>query len=133
MANADLSRRVVAGDCCGFRRVRNPAAPDPRFAERRLSAATLPYVGVQVVGKPRIVGKHPNVLWDQDDIDHYKQMLRSSRESAGPVPSFKQRADELVGRPVVDSRTAKGPGRRNGSIRGTTFRNRPAGLRRPIR
>jgi hypothetical protein len=82
------------------------AIPSPNVAQ---SPATLPYVGVQVVGKPRVAAKHPNVFWDQEDIDHYKEMLRSSRELQIQFEDLKRRMDEVTGQPVSIPEPQKGP------------------------
>ncbi|HXZ17941.1 MAG TPA: hypothetical protein VEH77_18600 [Roseiarcus sp.] len=85
-----------------------PAAlPSPNVA---LSPATLPYVGVQTVGRPRVADKHPNVFWDQEDINHYKEMLKSSRELQIQFAELKRRMDEVVGQPVSIPEPQKGPG-----------------------
>ena len=82
------------------------AIPSPNIA---LSPATLPYVGVQVVGKPRVAAKHPNVFWDQEDINHYKEMLQSSRELQIQFAELKRKMDEVVGQPVSIPEPQKGP------------------------
>lgn len=86
----------------------SPSTPQisPNIA---VSPATLPYVGVQVVGKPRFDTKHPNVFWDQEDIDHYKDMLRSSRELQVQFEDLKRRMDRVVGQPVSIPQPQKGP------------------------
>lgn len=79
--------------------------PSPNIA---LSPETLPYVGVRAVGHPRL-SKHPNVTWDQEDIDHYKEMLRSSPELRIQLEDLKRRMDQVVGQPVSIPEPQKGP------------------------
>src|SRR5208337_4025810 len=44
------------------------------------TVATAPYNNIVVFGQPRVSKTHPNTLWDQEDINHYKEMLKTSKE-----------------------------------------------------
>ena len=44
--------------------------------------------------------RHPNTLWDQEDIDHYKEMLKTSRELRSQFLTLKGRIDERILRPL---------------------------------
>jgi Heparinase II/III-like protein/Alginate lyase len=66
-------------------------------------AATAPTMSNEktvVLGKPRMVRKHPNTLWDQEDIDHYKEMLKTSKELQLQFADLKVRMDERIATPV---------------------------------
>ena len=85
----------------------NPASvPTPRFhvpiepANIAPTAATISNEGAVVFGRPRMVGNHPNTLWDQEDIDHYKEMLKTSKELQIQFADLKARMDERIATPV---------------------------------
>jgi Heparinase II/III-like protein/Alginate lyase len=58
---------------------------------------------VKVYGEPRVTKGHPCTIWDQQDIEHYKAMLRTSerlqREYAGLASAMDKRITEPVGVP----------------------------------
>ena len=87
---------VLAADAAGAP-ASSSVASSPNIS---VSPATMPYVGVQVVGKPRVATRHPNVFWDHEDIDHYKEMLRSSWELQIQFEELKRKMDEAIGQPV---------------------------------
>ena len=64
---------------------------------------------VDVEGQPRNDTKHPNVFWDQDDIDHYKEMLKTSKELQVQVEILKARMDALIANPMNIPPPQKGP------------------------
>jgi Heparinase II/III-like protein/Alginate lyase len=64
---------------------------------------------VEVFGTPRLVHGHPNTLWDQDDIDHYKEMLKTSRELQLQFSELRSRMDERIGKPLDIPAPQQGP------------------------
>ena len=64
---------------------------------------------VDVEGQPRNDTKHPNVFWDQDDVDHYKEMLKTSKELQVQLEILKARMDARIATPVNIPPPQKGP------------------------
>jgi hypothetical protein len=94
----------------------NPATiPPARFqipiepANIAPTVATMSNEKVAVFGKPRTVRNHPNTLWDREDIDHYKEMLKTSRELQIQFAELKTRMDERIVTPVNIPEPRKGP------------------------
>ena len=46
---------------------------------------------VEVVGQPRMTQGHPCTLWDEEDIAHYKDMLKTSQELQAQYAGLKKR------------------------------------------
>jgi hypothetical protein len=55
---------------------------------------------VKVNGQPRQAEGHPNTLWDKQDIEHYKAMLKTSPELQKQFAQLKKAMDERITRPV---------------------------------
>jgi hypothetical protein len=96
-----------------------PAAADPSVREL-YQVPLLPtniagtvgaqsYDSVEVFGQPRMALSHPNVFWDQVDIDHYKEMLKSSQELKLQFFDLKRRMDERIARPLDIPPPRQGP------------------------
>src|SRR5271165_3653059 len=64
---------------------------------------------IEVFGNPRVVRGHPSTLWDQDDIDHYKEMLKTSRELQIQFSELRSRMDERIGKPLDIPMPQQGP------------------------
>jgi len=64
---------------------------------------------VDVEGQPRNDTTHPNVFWDQDDVDRYKELLKTSKELQVQVEILKARMDALIAVPVNIPPPQKGP------------------------
>jgi Heparinase II/III-like protein/Alginate lyase len=64
---------------------------------------------VEVFGSPRLVHSHPNTFWDQDDIDHFKDMLKTSRELQLQFSELKSRMDERISKPLDIPAPQQGP------------------------
>jgi len=65
------------------------------------TVAVLPHTDVQVVGQPRMTKGHPCTLWDQEDINHYKEMLKTSKELQFQLAEMKAQMDEVIATPVT--------------------------------
>ena len=48
---------------------------------------------VEVFGEPRMTKGHPCTLWDKEDIAHYKEMLKTSKELQIQLAELKDRMD----------------------------------------
>ena len=59
-------------------------------------AETLP----QVFGKPRLTQGHPRTLWDQEDIAHYQQLLKTSPELKAAYDQLKAFGDQRIQEPL---------------------------------
>lgn len=55
---------------------------------------------VEVVGQPRMSKGHPRTLWDQEDVAHYKAMLKTSPELAQQFAGLKAAMDLRITQPV---------------------------------
>ena len=64
------------------------------------TVAVLPHTTVQVVGQPRATKGHPCTLWDQEDVDHYKEMLKTSKELQFQFAEMKAAMDARIATPV---------------------------------
>ena len=56
---------------------------------------------VEVYGQPRMTKGHPCTVWDQEDIDHYKEMLKTSKELQVKLAEIKKRIDDRMADPKV--------------------------------
>lgn len=64
------------------------------------TVSTLPHDKVQVSGQPRMTKGHPCTLWDQEDINHYKEMLKTSKELQFQLDDLKAAMDARIATPV---------------------------------
>ena len=64
---------------------------------------------VEVFGQPRMTKGHPNAYWDQEDIDHYKEMLKTSTELQKIVANIKDMMDKRIAEPIDIPPPQKGP------------------------
>jgi len=55
---------------------------------------------VEVYGQPRVATEHPKTIWDQVDIDHYKQMLKTSPRLRKELEALKRAMDERLTKPL---------------------------------
>jgi len=55
---------------------------------------------VEVFGQPRMTKGHPNAYWDQQDIDHYKEMLKTSKELQMQFAALKGDMDKRIAEPI---------------------------------
>lgn len=55
---------------------------------------------VEVAGQPRMAKGHPNVYWDQEDIEHYKDMLKTSTELQQNLANLKTTMDKRIAQPI---------------------------------
>ncbi len=64
---------------------------------------------VPVAGEPRNSKAHPNVFWDQDDVDHYKEMLKTNKELQLQLAELKAQMDTRIAMPIAIPGPKKGP------------------------
>jgi hypothetical protein len=64
---------------------------------------------VEVVGQPRMTQGHPCTLWDQEDINHYKEMLKTSKELQLQYAGLKKAMDGRLRQPPGIPQPKKGP------------------------
>ncbi len=69
---------------------------------------SMPSEEPQVVGQPKNETTHPFLLWDQDDIDHYKAMLKTSKELQIQFAVMKAKVDARIAQPVEVPTPQKG-------------------------
>jgi hypothetical protein len=86
-----------------------PAAPVPANIAPTAAQRTEP---VKVFGQPRMTKGHPCTIWDKEDIAHYKEMLKTSRELQILVAELKERMDKRIAEPINDLTPQKGPDRK---------------------
>jgi hypothetical protein len=55
---------------------------------------------VEVLGQPRTTKGHPCTLWDPQDIDHYKQMLKTSKELQVQYAGLLKAMDDRLKQPA---------------------------------
>jgi len=83
---------VPATPINGFQVPLNPANIAP--------TESMPTHAPEVVGQPKNETTHPNLIWDQEDIDHYKEMLKTSKELQIQFNVMKAKVDERIAQPV---------------------------------
>jgi hypothetical protein len=66
----------------------------PAFIASTTQSAEKPKV--EVFGQPRKATSHPKTLWDQQDVDHFKAMLKTSPELARQYADLKKAMDSLL-------------------------------------
>jgi hypothetical protein len=64
---------------------------------------------VEVTGQPRLTKGHPNAYWDQEDIEHYKEMLKTSPELQKLLAGLKAEMDKRIAEPIDVPPPQKGP------------------------
>ena len=64
---------------------------------------------VEVVGQPRMTQGHPCTLWDKEDIAHYKEMLKTSKELQAQFAGLKNAMDIRMTQPLGIPQPVKGP------------------------
>ena len=53
-----------------------------------------------MAGEPRMTKGHPCTLWDNEDIAHYKEMLKTSKELQAQFDGLKNAMDIRITQPV---------------------------------
>jgi hypothetical protein len=56
---------------------------------------------VEVSGQPRMTKGHPNTYWDEEDIHHYKEMLKTSKELQILFAAMKDAMDKRIAEPII--------------------------------
>ena len=92
----------------------NPARAQASFqisapANIAPTVATMPHEKCEVSGKPRMTSTHPNTLWDSVDINHYKEMLATSKELQIQFAALKTQMDSRIAKPVNIPAPRQGP------------------------
>jgi hypothetical protein len=64
---------------------------------------------VEVVGRPRMTQGHPCTLWDKEDIAHYQEMLKTSKELQAQLAGLKKAMDIRMTQPLGVPQPQKGP------------------------
>jgi len=64
---------------------------------------------VPVVGEPRVAKGHPRTLWDQQDVDQFRAMLKTSPELAEQYAALKKAMDVRIDEPLGVPEPVKGP------------------------
>ena len=64
---------------------------------------------VEVSGEPRVTQGHPCTLWDREDIDHYREMLRTSKDLQIQYAGLKKAMDARITQPLGIPEPKKGP------------------------
>jgi len=63
----------------------------------------------EVVGQPRMTEGHPCTLWDKEDIVHYKEMLKTSKELQAQFTGLQKSLDVRITQPTSVPQPLKGP------------------------
>lgn len=64
------------------------------------TSGTLTGAKVEVIGQPRMTEGHPSLLWDNEDIAHYKEMLKTSKELQAQFAGLKSAMDLRITQPI---------------------------------
>ena len=89
--------------------------PPAQYDVKASPANLVPTIGnmaeskVEVIGQPRMTQGHPCTLWDQEDIAHYKEMLKTSQELQGQLAGLKKAMDIRMTQPLGIPQPVKGP------------------------
>jgi hypothetical protein len=92
---------VAAASADGYQVATDPANIAPTVATRTAA--------VEVMGHPKNETAHPNIFWDQDDVDHYKEMLKTSKELQIQFEVLKAKMDARIATPIPSFEPQKGP------------------------
>ncbi len=80
------------------------AAPPEYQVESRPNAIAITKAALagepKVYGQPRQTDGHPCTIWDQQDIDHYKEMLKTSSVLEEQFAALKRAMDKRIARPL---------------------------------
>lgn len=98
---ADGSQKEQGPASAGYQVTALPANIAPTPATRTET--------VEVFGQPRMTKGHPNVYWDQEDIDHYKEMLKTSPDLQKLLAGLKSDLDKRIAQPIDVPPPQKGP------------------------
>jgi hypothetical protein len=55
---------------------------------------------VEVFGQPRVTKGHPNTYWDQEDINYYKEKLKTSEQFQRLFTRLKEAMDKRIAEPI---------------------------------
>ncbi len=106
---------VFAGPLRADDTTASPAQPSPvaDYQVQTLDANIAPTTSMpkgtpEVVGQPKNETGHPSLMWDQDDIDHYKEMLKTSKELQIQFDVLKAKVDARIAQPIEVPTPPKG-------------------------
>ena len=63
----------------------------------------------EVTGQPRMTQGHPCTLWDKEDIAHYKEMLKTSKELQAQFAGLQKSVEVRMTQPLGIPQPLKGP------------------------
>ena len=95
--------KMAAGQGSQYQAIVQPANIAPT------SSVTAATAKVEVIGQPRITKGHPCTLWDNEDIAHYKDMLRTSTTLKEQFAKLKADMDKRITEPLGVPEPKKGP------------------------
>jgi len=72
------------------------------------TTTSMPTKAPEVFGQPKNETQHPNLMWDQEDIDHYKEMLKTSKELQIQFDVMKAKVDARIAQPIEVPAPQKG-------------------------
>ena len=78
------------------------------FSSTAAIAPTVKAGTVEVAGQPRMTQGHPCTLWDKEDIAHYKEMLKASKEMQAQLADLKTALDKRMVEPLGVPEPRKG-------------------------
>jgi len=70
--------------------------------------SSMPKGTPEVAGQPKNETGHPSLMWDQEDIDHYKEMLKTSKELQIQFDVMKAKVDARIAQPIEVPAPQKG-------------------------
>ena len=82
------------------------AKPVEGYEPVTLGAAIAPTIAtasvgkVEVLGRPRMSQGHPCTLWDKEDVEHFKAMLKTSKELQDQFAKLKAALDRRMAKPL---------------------------------
>jgi hypothetical protein len=73
------------------------------------TAATEPNGQVEVFGKPRMSEGHPCTLWDKQDVEELKALLKTHKEAQEAFATLRAKCDERIAKPLDVPVPRQGP------------------------
>ena len=70
---------------------------------------SMPTKAPEVFGHPKNETTHPSLIWDQEDIDHYKEMLKTSKELQIQFDVMKAKVEARIAQGIEVPVPQKGP------------------------
>ena len=73
------------------------------------TVADAPHRNVEVFGEPRMDTRHPNTIWDEEDIRNLEQTLKTSPGLRQALFELQKTMDDRIGKPIDVPPPQKGP------------------------